>query len=241
VRQVLLWRVAVIGLEFLACFATSARATDCVVLDLPVRLRYSKAIFVGKVIEGDVSSSGRRFRISEAFKGVKGDYVDVEEFPGGPYFRLGEEYLVFAGLCPISWKTAGRKCLAVVGPCSGTVQLEYALADVEQLRIEKNGQRMASVYGMVWERAERGDGSAKPLPNVVVRLRSAKKTFEAKTDRQGVYAFRRLPAGKYQVSADLPPGLVMAGTSHYPRGPIEVTRHTCYQLDIYAENSSRQR
>jgi hypothetical protein len=201
--------------------------------DLPTLLKNSKAIFVGTLIEGEGHSSRHRFRVTEVFKGVKGNYIDLEESIWGPDFKLGAQYLVFASPC--WWEGAGGKSLTTYGPCCPTRSLDVRLADVEQLRAEKNRQRMASVYGMLWDRSRRE--GYRPLTGVIVRLQSPSETFEAKTDDRGVYSFRWLPPGRYQLSADLPAGLAVKDTTQYPHpmGPVEVTRHACHRLDIFVD------
>jgi len=56
-----------------------------------------------------------------------------------------------------------------------------------------------------------------------------------------VYAFASLPAGKYQVSVDLPPELVPADSIGWKEDlpPIDMPRHSCYENDLYAYPTGR--
>lgn len=223
---------------------TSARAQDCagpMPFACPL-LNTAKAIFVGTVTEDKKESETRRFRVTEAFKGVKGEYIDLQKYSYQFDFKLGKQYLVFA--VPCGWQGASSQCLTI-SPCSGTRALENAAAIVEQLRAEKNGEGVAAVYGMLVRTLseERGDweeGYRRPLPNILVRLQSGKKSFETRTDADGAYAFKRVPPGKYQVSADLPPHLVLGNViGDEPVKPFELPRRCCFENDLYALPSGR--
>lgn len=197
----------------------------------------SKAIFVGTVTDANKESLIRRFRVTEAFKGVNDNYVDINETPGSFHFAIAEQYLVFATSCP--WNAAGRDCLAAM-PCSPTRKLADAAAILEELRSEKIGGHVAAVYGTltrtleadqaIWE-----EGYRRSLPNVTVKLLSAAKSVEAKTDERGAYAFERIPPGTYQASADLPPDLVLGQTvGRDPPAPFDLPRRSCFEMDLYA-------
>jgi hypothetical protein len=206
-------------------------------------LKYYKAVFVGTVTEVKEEAVRCRFRVTEAFEGVKGDYVDLDEFPSGTiHFKLGEQYLVFA--VPCVWERAGSRCLTSM-PCSGTRPLEYAVAILEQLRAEKSGRRVAAVYGTLERTLEENEGIweegyRRPLPNILVRLQSDKKSFETRTDEYGAYAFDRLPPGKYQVSADLLPNLALGEQiGNLPVPPFELPLRSCFENNLYALPTGR--
>ena len=159
-------------------------------------------IFSGTVTE-NLPSSENRFRVTEAFKGGRRPYTDIfDPLRDQIHFKVGEQYIVFAVTFP--WESAAKGCLTSWF-CSETMEVRYAAALVEQLRAEKGGKPVASVYGMLWRNEV--ETSLEPMPNVVVRLKSGTKPYETRTDRYGAYAFGQLPKGTYEVSADLPPGL----------------------------------
>ncbi|MDR3674669.1 MAG: carboxypeptidase-like regulatory domain-containing protein [Acidobacteriota bacterium] len=222
---------------------TSAWANECVELDLPSQIKYSKAIFIGTVVGTDQGELMTKFHVTEAFKGVKGDYVDVGPVLGFQiHFANGEQYLVFAGGC--SWVDAEKGCLAA-GICSGTHLLECAQATLEQLRAERSGRALAPVYGTLMRTSE---GFAaiwekdfeRPLPHVLVRIKSDKQSFETRTDGYGSYFFHHVPPGKYEVSAELPPNLELGatiGTGAPP--PFELDRGSCARINLYALPTGR--
>ena len=160
----------------------------------------AQVIFIGTALDTE-----GRFRVTEAFRGIAGDQVEVHNLWGHKY-RAGEQYVVFADFFGKS--PEGPYLLQTT--CGATSSLEDAGAILEQLRAEKTGKHVAAVYGMLWRALKMsgdmwGDEYPRPMPNVVIRLESGGKSFEARTDALGVYAFDRLPPGKYTVSAKLPP------------------------------------
>jgi hypothetical protein len=237
-------RLPVAILAVLAMSLTSAHAQDCsgpLPSACPL-LNTAKVIFVGTATAAPEDSPTLRFRVTEAFKGVKGEYVDVSKGLSHFEFTLGEQYLVFAAPC--GWEGASSQCLTIP-PCSETRALQYAAAIVEQLRAEKNGKRVAAVYGTLVRTLgeERGDwveGYRRPLPNILVRLQSDKKSFETRTGEHGEYAFNRVPPGKYQVSADLTPDSVLGDViGNDPIKPFELPRRCCFENDLYALPAGR--
>jgi hypothetical protein len=223
---------------------TSARAQDCsgpIPSACPL-LDTAKAIFVGTATGDEYASGIRNFHVTEAFQGVNGSDFVLNEFPSAFSFVAGKQYLVFAVPCP--WKGAGKQCLTVM-PCSGTRPLDTAAAIVEQLRAEKNGKRVAVVYGTLErtsgeEPADGEEAYQRPLPHIRVRLKSDVKSYETTTDDQGAYAFDRVSPGKYQVSADLPPDLELGDLiGNQPIKPFELPRRCCFENDLYALPSGR--
>jgi len=202
---------------------TSARADECIVMPGPCSLLdQAQVIFVGTALEG-----GDRFRVTEAFKGIRGDRAHVVGLRTHHY-EVGEQYLVFASV----FEKHPDGPLLVESDCSLGRRLDYAAAILEQLRAEKSGKPVAAVYGVLY-------GYPGPLPNILVRLRSVGKSYEARTDEQGAYAFRRLPPGTYQVSAELPPNLVLGQSILSGAPPPELSRRSCSENDLYALRTGR--
>jgi hypothetical protein len=85
-------------------------------------------------------------------------------------------------------------------------------------------------YKAIWQ-----EDYVRPLPNVLIRLTSDKKSLETRTDDDGVYFFHHVPPGKYRVSAELPPNLELGETiGPDPPPPLELERGACARLDLYA-------
>jgi hypothetical protein len=230
-------RIGPLICALLALTSASARAQDCAPPEPGPRtlLKTSGIIFVGTVVgsKDDVYS----LRVTEPFKGVATANATVAPAPGAyPEFHIGEQYLVFAN--PLTLDN-GEK-YDFVGPCSRMLPLKYAQALLEQLRAEKSGKRVASAYGMLLRTSDvwAGIWDAKyerPLPGIVISVRSRKKAFHTTTDEHGVYAFDRLPPGTYQVSADLPAGLALGELlKQGSPPPFELPRHSSFDYDLYA-------
>src|ERR1017187_927559 len=210
---------------------TSAIAQDCAgPMPGPCSLLKSAVIFVGKVVEKE-----NRFQVTEAFKGIKGGYVDVVDI-FGQHFEVGQQYIFFG-----YWMEGGDGTRYLVkSPCSPTAPVACAPALLKQLRAERSGRRVAAVYGtLVRSLQEYGGGYVDydplPLSNIVVRLQSEGKSFETRTDDNGVYAFDRLPPGKYHVSADLPPNLLLGQIIlEDPVPPFDLPPRSCFDNDLYA-------
>jgi hypothetical protein len=236
-------RRCLLALTLLAIGASSAWAQDCVQAPGPSSLlKNNEAVFVGTVT-GE-SNGAYQFHVTEAFKGVTGDTFEVTVVPGMSFagFQTGKQYLVFAYTLAVK---DGTKYHLARG-CGLTQELKYAQAALEQVRAEKKGQRVASVYGMLmrtfpetlrWDESyERG------LPGVVVSLQSGSKSYRSRTDEYGVYEFRRLPSGIYQVSADLPPDLTLSDRiSNRPPSSFELPRNSSFECDLDALPTGRIR
>lgn len=199
------------------------------------------AIFVGTVLE---TQPKFRFRVSEKIKGVTTDTFELDHVPcRGIEFQLGKQYLVFAEPLTLSDGTV----LMYAYECGHTTEVKYAQAILEQLHAEKNGQRNASLYGMLWRTAccygPTGDAYDRPLPGVTIKLQSDRKSFEATTDELGTYHFGRLPADSYDISVTgLPPGLTLSrpfGQSYNTVNlSLDFPAHTCFEHDLSAVPSA---
>jgi len=224
----------------LLVFSTSfASAQECAppVPGPRTLLKKGNVVFVGTVSGGGGKDGVYSFHVTEAFKGVTRANLAVMPAPGAyAEFQVGEEYLVFAN--PFTFDT-GEK-IYFVGPCSLTQSLNHAQALVQQLRAEKRGKRVASVYGMLFRTTDPLigiwiDSYERPLPGIVITLRSRKKKFETTTDEHGVYAFEQLPRGTYQVSADSPPGLALGEPlKEGPLPPFNLPRHSSFDYELDA-------
>ena len=117
----------------LLCFSPSheARSTmRCLIEPKSVKgtLKKSTAVFAGEVLEiwTNVNVRQARFRVERSWKGVEADEVLVltDETAESPHYKVGEKYLVFAGM---------RDDKLFTGICSRTKRLEYAADDLQQL------------------------------------------------------------------------------------------------------------
>ncbi len=91
-------------------------------------LKKSTAVFSGEVLEitSGVNFLRARFRVERSWKGAEAEEVFVltDSSIESPHYRVGEKYLVFAGI-------SNNKLFT--GSCSRTKRLEYAEGDLQQL------------------------------------------------------------------------------------------------------------
>ena len=96
-------------------------------------VKSSTAVFSGEVLEirSGVNFLEARFRVERSWKGVEAEQVFVltENTAESPHYRVGEKYLVFAGI---------RDGKLFTGSCSRTKRLQYAEEDLKQLGEEKS-------------------------------------------------------------------------------------------------------
>jgi hypothetical protein len=91
-------------------------------------LQRSTAVFSGEVLEirSSLNLLQARFRVERSWKGVEAEevWVSSDDTAESPHYRVGEKYLVFAGI---------RNETLFTSSCSRTKQLVYAEADLKQL------------------------------------------------------------------------------------------------------------
>ncbi len=91
-------------------------------------LKQSAAVFSGEVLV--MKNGGNymevRLRVERSWKGVEAEDVTVlsDSTVESPHYRVGQKYLVFAGI---------RDGKLFTGNCSRTKKLEYAQGDLQQL------------------------------------------------------------------------------------------------------------
>jgi hypothetical protein len=95
---------------------------------IKVAVKNSAAVFSGEVLEirSGVTFLEARLRIERSWKGVEEEQVSVltENTAESTHYRVGEKYLVFAGI---------RNGKLFTGNCSRTKRLDDAEGDLNQL------------------------------------------------------------------------------------------------------------
>jgi len=196
-------------------------------------------IFLGSI--ESVNDSTFHFRVEERFAGVKGstiDIVGIDPVEGSTgYDESVKRYLVFAQT--VRFEDGSEH--AYVGGCDRQmIPFPFAGPDLEQLRRETRGRRVASAFGTLFRTGYDGSNFLRPrdtggLANVVLTFRSDRVTASTKTRADGTFVVERLPAGTYRIAADLPYGLKLADTIlDEPLEPIEVESDTCHDLVLTA-------
>lgn len=190
------------------------------------------------------------FHVDEKFAGA--DSRDIDIFSGGDdgdcgyRFQKGQQYIVFT-----HQESDGRFFATI---CNGTRTAIDGRALLPQLRAMREGQRVASVFGVL-RRADPpflGPPDASPrratakdppddlsdpdsLPRVALKLESRDDRFQTSTDANGVYSIYDVHAGEYQFSASLPSRMLLSLKSmpgELP--PFTIPNGACFEYDVEA-------
>jgi hypothetical protein len=175
------------------------------------------------------------FQIDERFAGTETAEIDV--FSGGDdgdcafRFKKGEQYIVFTN------KSEDGRLFATI--CSGTRPAGEGRALIPQLRAMRNGQRVASVFGVL-RRSDPpllapSDDPDDPLPHIKLNLRSKDDRFATSTGPDGVYTFYNVHAGEYIYTADLPARFEFTQkTLHGGLPPFRIPNGACFEYNVNA-------
>lgn len=175
------------------------------------------------------------FRVDERFSGPVTSSIDI--FTGGDdgdcayRFKSGGQYLVF------THEGADGRLYSTI--CDGTRSATDARALLPQLRAMRDGEHVASVFGIVREVdppfLDPPDAPDPPLGRVSIHLRSHWDRFETGTDPQGVYSLYDVHAGTYLFSARVPAHMEL--TDHNLASgltPFTIPAGACYEYDVDA-------
>jgi hypothetical protein len=175
------------------------------------------------------------FQINERFAGA--DTTEIDVFSGGDdgdcafRFKKGEQYIVFTN------KSEDGRLFATI--CSGTRPASEGRALIPQLRAMRNGQRVASVFGVL-RRSDPpllapSDDPDDPLPHIKLKLRSKDDRFATSTGPDGVYTFYNVHAGEYIYTADLPARFEFTQkTLHGGLPPFRIPNGACFEYNVNA-------
>ena len=184
---------------------------------------------------GGANTTRYHFQINERFAGPEAQEIDI--LSGGDdgdcayRFRNGEQYIVFTN------KSDDGRLFATI--CSGTRPASEGRALLPQLRAMRNGQRVASVFGVL-RRSDPpllapSDDPDDPLPHIKLKLRSKDDRFATSTGPDGVYTFYDVHAGEYIYTADLPARFEF--TQKTLRGglpPFRIPNGACFEYNVNA-------
>ncbi|MBZ5500616.1 MAG: hypothetical protein LAN59_00040 [Acidobacteriia bacterium] len=176
-----------------------------------------------------------QFRVEERFAGLDAGEIDVysggEDGDCGYRFEAGGQYVVFTHV-----GNDGRLQATI---CSGTRPAGEARALLPQLRAMRNGERVASVFGVLRRTnppfLAPPDHPDDPLANVSLKLQSRDDRFETSTDANGVYSIYDMHAGEYVFTAGFRSRMELAQRV-FPGGPpvFKLPNGACYEYDVDA-------
>ena len=141
--------------------------------------------------------------VSERFQGNVGNSVVVQtDMSDCAYpFKAGHEYLVFAN------ELQGN---LTVNKCGGTRPAKMAVTTIQQLRALRDGTALPELFGFAGthpaDSGESGWEQVQPIPGLRVTANSEQGEYRTQTGDDGSYAFRGVPAGRYQMSVQAPAG-----------------------------------
>ncbi len=186
--------------------------------------------------DANVASVTRyHFRVDERFAGADSPEEDIfsggEDADCGYRFKSAGQYLVF------THRGSDGRLYSTI--CSGTRPARDARALIPQLRAMRDGQRVASVFGVLRRTdppfLSAPDDPAAPLGSISLHLRSRYDRFETSTDANGVYSFYDVHAGVYTFAAKLPSRMELTQrtlTGGLP--PFKIPAGACYEYDVDA-------
>lgn len=198
----------------------------------------AEAVFVGTVtrVEDKIAKArdGREYvsgqtayvQVDEAFKGAKEPQLIFRSDGSScdAHYVEGQRRLFYA------WYNKEHKAWSI-GACGRSSLLQNAADDLLYLRGLPASAQKTRIAGILTTRDQT------PLMGVKVKLIGVNKTYEAFTDKNGVYEAYDLPAGKYLIEPETPLNLKLRFTSNSAtvrsRQTVELKDKSCAGMDFY--------
>ncbi len=146
-------------------------------------------------------------------------------------FKAGDVYLVDAN--------TAEDGKAHAGICSFTRRVDAAGVLLRVLRQQREGEPVPSLVGVAAQQDRNFDGllgafPPKPLANLLVRVKTGERFYEALSDASGRFQFYNLPSGKYEFAPVLPSGTTLSWFigSDKPAIPFELHAGACSVRDM---------
>lgn len=113
--------------------------------------------------------------------------------------NIGHKYLFYL-------KRFGDETMWIAGACGRSGNIEYANDDLLYLNNLKKTRGRTRISGTI-----NFEGADDPgVAGRKIRIVGASKSYEVKTDENGVYEIYDVPAGKYSIEPEMPPGWKVA-------------------------------
>ncbi|MBX7173334.1 MAG: hypothetical protein K1X72_20365 [Pyrinomonadaceae bacterium] len=196
----------------------NAKACECMGREKPTtEFRKTPVIFVGTVKSVNSVDSRKfgyeynrydlqtTFSVNEAFKGVKGNEIDIFSSSQGTAcgieFQKGEQYLVYA------YDDGEKKRFYNTDICTRTRFTENKEDEIAVLRSLAKGNFKPRIYGRV-EEIVRGIlleyKENVPMSNIKVIAKNGSNIYESITDKDGRFRFVNIKTGSYKLEVKLP-------------------------------------
>lgn len=236
----LMLAVFAIGGVLLLGNASSVYACMCGKASTCERFNFHKTIFVGKAIGIDKAQKGTFntettvFEIQEMFSGEKFKTIRVQNKSGfscDVEFTVGETYLVFAG--------GDKKEGFGTGFCSGNLPIQFASAEIAELRTLSGSTGNGRLIGTVLEESTKRTPNEKRTPISDVRLQITElatgRNYTVRTDTKGQYEIA-VPPGKYTVTPVAPSNSILSNL--FQVEPMEIRSGGCSKGFFVLANDS---
>lgn len=150
------------------------------------------------------------------------------------YF-VGRDYLMFARSRPV----VRSERILVASICSGSRPALLAAAEIAFLESYRKGETRTRIFGNTLQSAGYFVSPVRPDARIAaagakVTLRSADAVWEQISSSDGSYSFDDLPAGSFQISAELP-----RFTERPVREPISIVHGGCAERSLELKPSTR--
>src|SRR5262249_15244479 len=169
-------------------------------------------------------------QVEKGFKGIKDSEVVLHQPADGcsPQFRVGQRWVLYASQLQASgkWQVFG---------CSRSRIVDFAADDLVYLGSLPQSATQTRISGVAMQYEQSPQSGVSRVKNVAgmkVKITGADKTYEATTDKNGVYEVYGLLPGRYTVQAEPPPGLRIRFP--IPFGPGDLPEGDSVDLDLRA-------
>lgn len=146
------------------------------------------------------------FTVDRAYGGVSTPQMFVASSDAGAYVQEGKQYLVYGG------KYQPPE-IVLASPILGIKPIERAANDLAFLDALDPAANTASISGIVrFTETKYGSAPAKdatPLDGIPVRIFNHTHSVEVRSDARGHFVASGMPAGQYELTPQLPGGLVV--------------------------------
>jgi len=173
-------------------------------------------------------------QVEKAYKGVNEGEVVLHQPDDGcsPQFRPGQRWLFYAS-------NRGGSDTWVVRGCSRSRGIDFAADDLLYLgRLPQSSAqtRISGVVSQYEQNPESGFSLVKNVAGMKVKIAGADKTYEATTDKNGVYEIYGVVPGRYTIETEPPSGFRIRFP--IPFGPAVLPEGESVGIDLKPNGST---